>query len=142
MKKCFFFISLMFLFSSVIYSQSKDERSIRDVLHRQQNAWNAGQLDKFMIGYWQSDSLMFIGKSGVTYGWQKTLENYKKNYPDKSAMGKLQFTMLHFKPLTDSYYFVVGKWFLERNIGSLEGHFTLLFRKIQNEWVIVADHSS
>jgi ketosteroid isomerase-like protein len=85
---------------------------------------------------------MFIGKSGIIYGWQKTLDNYKKGYPDKKAMGKLNFTLLEMKALSPEYYFVIGKWHLQRTIGDLQGIFTLLFKKINGEWLIIADHSS
>ncbi len=123
-------------------AQSKDELIVRNVLETQRLAWNEGNVEKFMEGYWKSDSLMFIGKSGVTYGWQKTLDNYKKGYPDTAAMGKLKFDILEVKRLSVMYFFVVGKWHLTRSIGDVEGHFTLLFKKIKNTWVIVADHSS
>lgn len=136
-------ISLVLVFSfTVNYAQSKNTSAIRKVLTIQEAAWNSGSIDNFMKGYWQNDSLMFIGKSGVTYGWQQTLANYKKHYPDTAAMGKLTFNLLELKPLSGIYYFVVGKWHLQRSVGNLEGHFTLLFKKINNEWVIVADHSS
>jgi hypothetical protein len=85
---------------------------------------------------------MFIGKNDITYGWQNTLESYKKGYPDTTAMGKLDFDILHVKRLSVLYFFVVGKWHLTRSIGDVGGHFTLLFKKIKNKWVIVADHSS
>ncbi len=127
----------------ILSAQSKkDEMAIRKVLTDQNASWNEGNIEAFMQGYWQSDSLMFIGKSGVTYGWDKTLANYKKGYPDTAAMGKLAFDILEVKPLSANYYFVVGKWFLKRSVGDVGGHFTLLFRKIENKWVIVADHSS
>jgi hypothetical protein len=92
--------------------------------------------------YWHSDSLMFIGKSGVTYGWENTLKNYQKGYPDTAAMGKLRFDIIQVKRLSAIYYHVVGKWHLTRSIGNLDGHFTLMLRKIKNKWVIVSDHSS
>lgn len=92
--------------------------------------------------YWRSDSLLFVGKSGITYGWQATLDRYKKTYPNKSAMGQLKFNLLEFKSLTADLCFLVGKWHLQRSIGNLEGHFTLLLRKINGAWKIVADHSS
>jgi ketosteroid isomerase-like protein len=95
-----------------------------------------------MQTYWQSDSLMFIGKNGVVWGWQKTLDNYKKGYPDTAAMGKLSFDIIQVKKLSDEYHFVVGKWMLKRSIGDLSGHYTLLMRKIKVQWKIVADHSS
>lgn len=95
-----------------------------------------------MQGYWKSDSLKFIGKSGITYGWRATLENYKKSYPDTAAMGKLKFDLLEVKRLSVMYFFVIGKWHLARTDGDLKGYFTLLFKKIKGTWVIVADHSS
>ena len=95
-----------------------------------------------MYGYWQSDSLLFIGKSGPKYGYATTLNNYKKGYPDTASMGKLHFDLLQLKRLSPVYYFVVGKWSLQRTAGDLQGYFTLLFRKIKNRWVIMADHSS
>ncbi len=141
--KFLFLLASIFLLSSIhSFSQAKNETAIRKVLQIQENAWNAGQIENFMQGYWNSDSLMFIGKSGITYGWEKTLKNYKKAYPDTAAMGKLNFTLLQLKPLAADYYFIVGKWHLERTIGNLDGHFTLLFKKINGHWVIVADHSS
>ena len=128
--------------SKPTHSSGGDEQAIRNAMNEQLAAWNAGDIDRFMGTYWQDDSLMFIGKSGITQGWQKTLLNYKKGYPDTAAMGKLDFDILKVKHLSVIYFFVVGKWHLTRSIGNVGGHFTLLFRKIKNRWVIVADHSS
>lgn len=118
------------------------EAEIRALLAKQTEAWNRGDVEGFMEGYWKNDSLMFIGKSGITYGWQQTLDNYKKGYPDKTAMGQLTFTLLEMKPLSKKYFSVVGKWHLKRTIGDLSGHYTLLLKKIKGKWVIVKDHSS
>jgi ketosteroid isomerase-like protein len=123
------------------FTQS-NEAAIRRVMERQVESWNAGSLEAFMAGYWNSDSLLFVGKSGLTYGWQQTLNNYKKNYPDTAAMGKLAFDLLLVKELSPEYYYVVGKWMLTRSAGNLSGHFDVLFRKIGGNWVIVSDHSS
>lgn len=95
-----------------------------------------------MKGYWNSDSLLFVGKNGPKYGYRTTLENYRKSYPDTTVMGKLQFTILKVEALSPDCYFVLGKWQLRRTIGDVSGHYTLIFRKIRGEWVIVADHSS
>lgn len=122
--------------------QDKNELAIRRILDTQTEAWNRGDLEQFMKGYWENDSLMFIGKSGVTYGYTNTLNNYKKGYPDTVSMGKLHFNILQVKRLDNKHYHVVGKWMLKRSIGDLSGHYTLLFEKIGNEWVIIADHSS
>lgn len=142
MKKILFsFAALLVLFYSTS-AQSKDELQIRQLLSEQDKAWNRGDTEGFMNGYWQSDSLMFIGKSSITYGWQNTLNNYKKNYPDTASMGKLNFDLIELKRLSVNYFFVVGKWQLNRSIGNLGGSFTLLLRKIKNKWVIIKDHSS
>ncbi|HEU4632508.1 MAG TPA: DUF4440 domain-containing protein [Flavisolibacter sp.] len=123
-------------------AQSNEEKEIRAVLTKQTKAWNRGDLEGFMQTYWKSDSLMFIGKSGVKWGWQETLDNYTKSYPDTTAMGKLSFEIIQVKRLSVMYFYVVGKWMLKRSIGDLSGHFDLLVKKIKGKWVIVADHSS
>lgn len=129
-------------FSILAFSQSKDETAVRKVLGVQNDAWNRGDAEAFMKGYWESDSLMFVGKSGITYGYKNTLANYKKNYPDTAAMGRLTFILIQVKRLSAEYYHVTGKWHLQRSIGDIGGHFTLLFRKIKGQWVIISDHSS
>jgi ketosteroid isomerase-like protein len=140
MRKLFF--AFFLLTTSLAFTQSKDEIAIRGILEMQTTAWNRGDIEGFMKGYWESDSLMFIGKSGVTYGWSNTLKNYKKNYPDTTAMGKLAFNLIEVKELSKEYYHITGKWFLKRSIGDIGGHYTLLFRKINGRWVIISDHSS
>ena len=121
---------------------SSDERAIREVLSQQVTCWNEGDLECFMEGYWKSDQLVFIGSSGVTYGWQKTLDNYKKNYPDKSAMGELSFDLIILEPLSEDFWSVIGKWSLKRSSDNPNGHFSLIFRRLGADWVIVSDHSS
>ena len=139
--KQFLFI-LASCLSLSLSAQSKDETEVRNVLAKQSAAWNRGDIDAFMVGYWENDSLMFIGKSGVTYGYKNTLSNYKKNYPDTTVMGKLTFTLIHVKQLSPEYFHVTGKYYLTRTIGDASGHFTLVFRKINGKWVIISDHSS
>ena len=109
------------------------EEQIKLVMKFQESAWNRGDIPGFMKGYWNSDSLLFIGSKGPTYGYTKTLTNYLKSYPTAEKMGQLTF---------DFQAFVVGKWHLKRKEDDLEGHFTLLWKKIEGEWKIVVDHSS
>ncbi len=140
MKNVMIFLLVLSTLGST--AQSNDESAIRQALNEQIEAWNQGDIERFMKTYWENDSLMFIGKSGIQYGWNNTLNNYKKNYPDTIAMGKLSFKILKVSRLSPEYFYVVGKWHLQRGIGDLEGHYDLLFRKINGRWVIVADHSS
>jgi hypothetical protein len=126
----------------MLSAQSKAEKQILALMAEQEQSWNRGDIDDFMNTYWKSDSLMFIGKSGVTYGWANTLANYKKGYPDTASMGKLNFTILKVKRLSAQYYNVIGRWYLTRTIGNLQGAFTLIFKKINKKWLIVQDHSS
>ncbi len=125
-----------------IQAQNKAEKAILTVMHAQEIAWNKGDLTAFMEGYWHSDSLTFIGSRGLTRGWQTTLDNYKKSYPDAAAMGKLTFTILKVEQLDRKNAFVIGKWHLKRVKDELSGHYTLLWKKVGGKWVIVADHSS
>lgn len=140
MKKLLF--TLAIFYSTTLAAQSKDEKAILQMLEVQNNAWNRGDIAGFMKGYWENDSLMFVGKSGVTYGYKNTLENYKKGYPDTAAMGKLTTTNIKITRLSGKYYFIIGKWYLKRSIGDVSGHYNLLLKKIKGTWVVVADHSS
>lgn len=133
----------LFLLASLgAFAQKSADMEIRRLLAVQTESWNRGDVEGFMQTYWKSDSLMFIGKKGVVRGWQQTLDNYKKGYPDTAAMGKLSFDIVEVKPLSKEYAFVVGKWMLKRSIGDVSGHYTLLLRRIKGQWKIVADHSS
>ncbi|CAL1521054.1 nuclear transport factor 2 family protein [Chitinophaga sp. MM2321] len=134
--------SALLLCMPCLQAQQTDRQQIEALMATQTTAWNKGDVPAFMQTYWHSDSLLFIGKSGVTYGWQATLERYNKTYPDKKAMGKLDFKLLEFKPLAADVYLVIGKWHLQRSIGDLQGHFSLVLKKIKGEWKIIADHSS
>jgi ketosteroid isomerase-like protein len=120
-------------------------QAIAKVLATQTAAWNKGDVASFMAGYWHSDSLVFIGSKGLTYGWQPTLDNYRKSYPDATQMGQLDFSNLRITPLSADVAQVVGRWHLARPgaaAGDLQGHFLLIFRRLGGQWVIVADHSS
>ncbi len=137
-----YIILALLFYIPVILKAQNDEQQIRRILDQQVSCWNNGDLECFMEGYWKSEGLVFIGKNGPKYGWQTTLDNYKKSYPDAATMGKLTFDLLSFKPIADDAYFVIGKWSLKREVGDVSGHFSLLWQKIDNQWVIVADHSS
>lgn len=131
----------LLLYPCTVVAQT-DDALIRAVLDKQMKAWNEGSIEQYMQGYWKSDSLVFVGKNGPTYGYKETLERYKRSYSDTAKMGKLSFDILQARQLSKEYYFVLGKWALKRTVGDIGGSFTLLFRKIKGEWLIVADHSS
>jgi hypothetical protein len=134
---------ITFLISAISLNALQREKSIiSEKLFNQAKCWNNGDIDCFMRDYWNNDSLMYIGKNGVTYGWQNTLENYKKKYPTKDHMGKLSFEIVRLDQLDDRHYFMVGRWHLERPIGDINGHFSLVWKKIGKDWVIISDHSS
>ena len=112
-------------------------------MQRQQDAWNRADLVGFMEGYLPSDSLMFIGKSGVTYGHEATLKRYMTGYPDASAMGTLTFQNLQWISIGDNAGWLMGKWALKKEEQEdAAGMYTLLWRKLDGTWLIVADHSS
>ena len=123
---------------STILSKSQ----IRLALKMQEEAWNRGDIEGFMQAYWKSDSLLFIGSKGPTYGWQKTLNNYRESYPDDQAMGQLVFEIKKLDILDQSHAFVVGTWMLKRSQDQPSGYFSLLWKKFGKEWKIIADHSS
>ena len=137
-------IFLCYLFTNSLHAQNKKGvTAVQKVLLEQQEDWNTGDIDAFMKHYWKSDQLQFIGASGVTYGWQNTLDNYKRRYPNRQAMGKLKFDILEVNQRSRKVISLVGKFYLTREeIDDLSGHFLLIFQKIKGKWKIVADHTS
>ena len=107
----------------------------------QEHSWNNGDIKGFMDYYWQNDSLKFIGSRGITYGWQQTFDNYVKSYPTKEAMGTLTFTIIECTRLSETTIYVIGKWDLKKEKAA-GGYFTLLWKKVNNKWFIVTDHTS
>jgi ketosteroid isomerase-like protein len=126
-------------FSHYTFSQKAVIR-VRENMKTQEEAWNKGDIKGFMEYYWKSDSLKFIGSKGITNGWQKTLDNYLKSYPNKEAMGTLTFTIIEVTQLSKTSIYVIGKWELKKEKPS-GGHFTLLWKKIDKKWLIVSDHT-
>lgn len=140
MKKLLLLTGIIISISSM--AQTKDEQIIRKMLADQISFWNKGDIPGFMQGYWENDSLVFIGKNGPTYGYNNTLRNYQKNYPNKDYMGVLNFDILSVQAIEKDHFFIIGKFMLQRKVGDASGHFTLIFKRINGVWKIVSDHSS
>ncbi|HMB63301.1 MAG TPA: nuclear transport factor 2 family protein [Eudoraea sp.] len=121
--------------------QQTDKMAIQAVMDAQQEDWSNGDLEGFMRGYWKSDSLKFYSSRGITYGWQKTLENYKKGYPTKAHSGTLKFSIRDISKIDGNAYFVMGEFYLTREVGDANGVFMIIFKKIDGEWKIIADMS-
>ena len=145
MKRVPIFI-LFVLIGSNAYSQQRlendDINAVRAILKSQETAWNNADINTFMEGYWQSEKLVFVGSKGPTYGFLNTLERYKASYPNKEAMGTLNFDLLFIEQWDEKTIQVIGKFTLTRENDQPTGFFTLLFRKIDSVWKIVSDHSS
>jgi len=144
MKKHVFIVVLLFSLSGWAQKQpsAKVMGIIDGLFEHQIRAWNEGDVDDFMLGYWNDERLIFVGSTGPTYGYQNTLEGYKKRYPDRAAMGRLAFDILEKRQWDRRTIQVIGKFTLYREKDTPTGHFSLLVRKIKGEWLIVSDHSS
>ena len=115
---------------------------IRAVLDAQTAAWNRGDIDAFMTGYWKSDETEFIGSAGITRGWQSVLDRYRRNYPDTKAMGQLSFGNLEIHITCPDAAYVISEFHLVREKDNPSGVFTLNFKKFAEGWRIVADHTT
>jgi len=145
MKKLTFKIVLFsFLIFLVSCKSTNHCNEIYNLMKQQEDAWNNGNIENFMNVYWKNDSLVFIGKSGINYGWDKTFSNYKNSYKTKEQMGTLEFKNLICNTINDSTHIVTGKWSLKRNdsIGNINGFYSLIWIKKQTGWKITYDHTS
>jgi uncharacterized protein (TIGR02246 family) len=116
--------------------------AIRAVLADQQSAWNRGDVDGFMNGYWHSSELTFAASSGVIRGWEPVLARYRRNYPDRAAMGHLDFSNIELRLLGNDAALVLGRWHLQRSHDEPGGVFTLVFQHFADGWRIIHDHTS
>ena len=145
MKKLTFKIVLFsFLIFLVGCKSTNHCNEIYNLMKQQEDAWNNGNIENFMNVYWKNDSLVFIGKYGINYGWDKTFSNYKNSYKTKEQMGTLEFKNLICNTINDSTHIVTGKWSLKRNdsIGNINGFYSLIWVKKQTGWKITYDHTS
>jgi ketosteroid isomerase-like protein len=123
-------------------SSGSANEAITAVLKRQQAYWNQGDVSSFMIGYWKSPDLTFAGSSGISRGWDSVLARYQRTYPDKTAMGQLEFSELEVRLLGEKSALVLGKWHLRRSSGDIGGVFSLVFQQFPDGWKIIHDHTS
>lgn len=119
-----------------------DRAAIEALLAMQTEAWNAGEIEAFMEGYWKSDDLRFASGGDVVTGWRATLERYRRVYSDRAAMGQLAFDLYEIDVVSEQDAFVFGRFTLTRENDQPTGLFTLRFRKIDDAWLIVSDHTS
>jgi len=123
--------------------ENQDEKEvIKALLQTQKEAWNNYDIETFMETYWKSENLKFYGSSGVVKGWQGTLERYKKSYPTKAHFGELNFVLNDISKIDEGSYYVLGEYYLKREVGDTNGIFMLVVKRIENEWKIIADTSA
>lgn len=119
-----------------------DSAAIVRVLNDQVQAWNDGDIEGYMQGYWRSDATMFVSGGNVLRGYDEVLARYKKTYASREAMGTLLFEDLDVRLLSASTTVVTGSWRLLRSKDSPGGRFTLIFQRNPEGWRIVYDHTS
>jgi uncharacterized protein (TIGR02246 family) len=138
----FALLCILLLFRCMQNDPAEEKEAVLQVLKDQVDAWNQFDLEGFMEGYWKSDSLRFSSGGNVRYGWQATMDGYRQGYPDPSVMGKLTFSELDVKIIGDRSAMVFGKWELARKTDHPWGRFTLIWKKFDEGWRIIHDHTS
>jgi ketosteroid isomerase-like protein len=139
------FVSLAALAACLVHCGARERDpapEVRALLEAQAAAWNRGDIEGYMQGYWNSPELRFATGGTVTRGFQPTLARYKSRYADRAAMGTLAFSDLDIRPAGDDAALVFGAWRLARQNDSPHGLFTLFVRRTPEGWRVVHDHTS
>jgi uncharacterized protein (TIGR02246 family) len=114
------------------------------VLLTQENAWNKGDLEAFSQAYKDSPDTLFVTNT-VNRGFAGLVESYKRDYPNRAAMGNLGFSELEVHPLDERFAVVIGRYRLERSKkdgGNATGLFSLVMEKTDKGWKIIIDHTT
>ena len=146
----FYFFPLLVVVSVVSSHQasriksddSETKKVILELFEQQVDAWNEGDLEKFMGTYWKSSDLTFSAGGKTTRGWKQTLARYKKSYSTKELMGHLRFSEFEVTVLGPQSVLALGRWHLKRKEDELEGNFSVVLKKLGGRWLIIHDHSS
>ncbi len=128
--------------SKTKFDAKVEAAAIRSVINAAQIAWNNGDIDAFMAGFWKSDSLQFISARGISHGWQATRGNYIKGFPERSSMGTVSYEILSLTPLAPDIFILTTRYEITQEVGKREGIFTAIFRKINGKWLAVHYHAS
>ena len=146
MQRLLPFVILTLLCQVALAADTAATTAARNVLAAQKDAWNRGDIDGFMQGYARSDALRFAGGDRFNYGWQPTLDSYRKGYPDAAAMGKLDFDLVEVREFSPDIVYVFGKWRLARANETADkaphGLFTLILERTDGVWAVTRDHTS
>ena len=149
MKSKFLLVLVTSCLSIACSQQSKpkfdakvEEVAIRAVISAEQIAWNNGDIDAFMGGFWKSDSLQFISARGLSLGWEATRENYIKGFPERSSMGTVSYEILSLTPLAPNIFILTSRYEITQEVGKREGIFTAIFKKVNGKWLAVHYHAS
>ena len=135
-------VFVIFITLNALQAQNEDIKAIHQILDEQAIAWSNNDLEGFMQGYWKSDDLTYFSGGKITKGWQTTLDNYKKGFPTKAHSGKLDFKIAEITKVSDDIYYVMGEYYLTREVGNSNGSFMIIFKRMNNgEWKIIADSS-
>lgn len=140
MKQFFLFLFVLSCVSiNAQTSTEKDHKEINDVLKAQRIAWSKNNIDEYMEAYWKSDSLKLYSKNGIIQGWYNVFDHYKKFYPDKDYTGTLSYRINDISAISENTYYVLAEYHVKRDAGNLDGYFMLIFKKIGDEWKIIAN---
>ena len=140
--KLLIFLLFTFSINGQIKVSIEDSISIGKILKYQEEAWNDGDIDKFMQGYLKSDNIVFTGSNGSIYGWEETKKRYLNKYSNRTLMGRLKFRIINFQKLNDNIVQMQGSFYLKRKIDDSKGFFSLIWKKVDEKWFIISDHTS
>ena len=140
--KLLIFLLVTFFLQGQTNISREDSISISQVLKDQEKAWNDGDIDKFMQGYLKSDNIVFTGSNGSIYGWEETRKRYLNKYSNRTLMGRLKFRIINFQKLGNNIIQMQGSFYLKRKIDDSKGFFSLIWKKEDEKWFIISDHTS
>jgi uncharacterized protein (TIGR02246 family) len=120
---------------------SRDEREMRAVIKRMQDAWNRGDFRGYMNEFKNPD-VIFASNGKFQRDWQGTLDHYVRDYGAPGKRGVVRFYDVHVEMLAPDAAMLTAHFHMDRAVNPQEGVFTDLMRKVKGRWVVALNHVS
>lgn len=116
---------------------------VEEILQLSADAWNAGDLEGFMVHYERAPTTTYIGSSGLLEGYEAIRDRYVPDFAPGTARDSLRFESIRTRRLEQRFGLATARYVLHRGGETIStGPFTLVLMQVEGVWKIIHDQSA